>query len=399
MIFDKLEKRGADKIITFKTLFSTDTDDMESKKEENYFTCLNILANSIAKLSIDIKEGSENATNFYLYDLLKLRCNGNMSSFDTIKSLIMMYKHYGKAGLYIDRNKTNGRVIGLYPVKIENVYIDDLGLINSTNKDKVLIEFRSGDVSGSCFDKDIIYLKDNSFDGIKGKATNKTIKTTLESNIKAQSYQKDLFANGLTNKAAVQIMSDIKEEKELRKIQEKFNRLYSSTGRVFTIPAGYTINPLNLSLADSQFVQLKDFSKKSVASAMGIPYPLIDKGILAEDESLSYLTNTIQPILTQLEQELNYKLLILRERQKYCIKFNVNSMLRVNPEKQMNIITNYVKMGIYSLEEARRILGINEKAEGETVVFPSGQVLLKDLVEGNLSYLDRANEDTPKGGE
>lgn len=398
MIFDKLEKRSAENVVTFETMFSTGIDGMEGKKEENYFTCLNILGNSIAKLSIDIDEGTEHANNFYLYDTLKLRCNDNMSSFDTIKALIMMYKHYGKAGLYIDRNVVNGKIIGLYPVKIENVYVDDLGLIQSDKKNKVLIEFRCGDVRGSCFDKDIIYLKDNSFDGIKGKATNKTIETTLESSIKAQEYQKDLFANGLTNKAAVQMMTDIKDEKELGKIQDKFNRLYSSKGRVFTIPAGYTISPLNLSLADSQFAELKDLSKKSISSALGVPYPLIEKGILTEDEALSYLTNTIQPILTQLEQELNYKLLTYNERQKYNIRFNVNAMLRVNPEKQMNIITNYVKMGIYSLEYARRILGIKENADGEIVVFPSGQVLLKDLIEGNLSYLDRVPNST-KGGD
>lgn len=398
MIFDRLEKRGLENVVTWETMFSTGADGIESKKEENYFTCLNILGNSIAKLSIDIKKDTENATNFYLYDTLRLRCNENMSSFDTIKALIMMYKHYGTSGLYIDRNAINGKVIGLYPVKIENVYIDDLGLINSNKKNKVLIEYRCGDARGSCFDKDMIYLKDNSFDGIKGRATNKNIETTLESSIKAQEYQKDLFANGLTNKAAVQMMTDIKDEKELGKIQDKFNRLYSAKGRVFTIPAGYTINPLNLSLADSQFAELKDLSKKSIASALGIPYPLIEKGILTEDESLSYLTNTIQPILTQLEQELNYKLLVSSERQKYSIRFNVDSMLRVNSEKQMNILTNYVKMGVYSLEKARRILGINENAEGETVVFPSGQVLLQDLLEGNLSYLDR-KPSIPKGGD
>jgi hypothetical protein len=72
-------------------------------------------------------------------------------------------------------------------------------------------------------------------------------------------------------------------------------------------------------------------------------------------------------------------------------------MLRVNPSEQMNIITNYVKMGIYSLEKARNVLGITIK-DDETVVFPSGQVLLKDLLSGKVSYLNNKNNKSDSEG-
>ena len=40
----------------------------------------------------------------------------------------------------------------------------------------------------------------------------------------------------------VQLTSDIKEEKELKKVQNKFNKIFSNNGRVFTVPAGYNVS-------------------------------------------------------------------------------------------------------------------------------------------------------------
>ena len=56
---------------------------------------------------------------------------------------------------------------------------------------------------------------------------------------------------------------------------------------------------------------------------------------------------------------------------------------------------DYVKHGIYSLEYARGLLGAPIDNEG-TVVFPSGQVLLRDLINGSASYL---NQNKEKEGE
>ena len=248
--------------------------------DSTYLKCINIFAENIAKLPIVTKtkteKGDIDADDFYLYELLRLRPNSSMNAFECIKSLIAMTKHHGSAGLYIDRQK--GIIKGLYPVKIIQFTVDNKGLIESTKENKVLVDFICGDISGTCFEKDIIILRDNSINGINFRRTKSYIRDSVETNIKAQQYQKQLFENGLTNKIVVQLTSDIKEEKELRKVQNKFNKIFSNNGRVFTVPAGYNVSDLNLSLADSQFAELKIMGKKDVTSALGVPYSLIEKG-------------------------------------------------------------------------------------------------------------------------
>lgn len=403
MIFDKLEKRDNTNEGFEWTAWIKGKDSITSNalREQSYLSALNILGNSVAKLPILVKQTTETgeieASNHYLWDLLRLRPNPSMNSFECIKSLIMLYKHHGMSGLLIDRD-SKGNVRGLYPVRIDQFTIDNVGLIKSSKDNKILIDYTCVDVQGSCFEKDIIILRDNSLDGIHCKPTRVYIKETMDTNLKAQAYQKDLFSNGLTNKAVVQLTSDIKEEKDLKKVQGKFNRLYSSKGRIFTVPAGFNITPLNLSLVDSQFSELKISGKKDIANALDVPFSLLDIGSITEVENISYLTNTISPIITALEQEMDWKLLGIDRKKGYKIRFNVNSMLRVSAETQKDIIVDYVKNGVYSLEYARTLLGVDYNFEKETVTLPSGQILLKDLISGKASW-QKKNNNSSKGGE
>lgn len=373
-------------------------DDNFTGNDSTYSKCINLFSENIAKLPIVTKIKSErgdiDADNFYLYELLRLRPNTSMNAFECIKALVAMTKHYGSAGLYINRDE--GLVKALYPVRINQFTVDNAGLINSTKENKVLVDFTCGDVSGSCFEKDIIILRDNSINAIDFRKTKSYIRDSIDTNIKAQKYQSQLFSNGLTNKIVVQLTSDIKEEKELKKVQSKFDKMYSNNGRVFTVPAGYNVSAMNLSLADSQFVELKIIGKQDITSAIGVPYSLIEKGSLTEEETIAFLSNAIIPIITALEQEMDWKLLTPTERkQGYKIRFNVNAMLRTSPEKQSIILDRYVKDGIYTINDCKRILGVPLVEGGDIVTLPSGQITLENLINGNATW----QKSTAKGGE
>lgn len=372
-----------------------------SENDGTYSKCINIFSDNIAKLPITVKKTTEKGDiedkNFYLYDLLKLRPNSSMSAFDCIKALISMTKHYGSAGLYIDSDR-NGLVKGLYPVRITQFIVDNAGLINSIKENKVIVNFTCGNVTGSCFERDVIILRDNSIDGINFKNTKSYIRDSINTNIKAQKYQSQLFSNGLTNKIVVQLTSDIKDEKELKKVQAKFDKMYSNNGRIFTVPAGYSVSALNLSLADSQFAELKVMGKKDITSAIGVPYSLIEKGALTEEETIAFLSNAIIPLITTLEQEMDWKLLSKADRKVgYKIRFNVNAMLRTTPLTQSIIIDRYLRNGAYSLNDAKKILGVPLVEGGDIVTLPSGQITLDNLMNGNAVW--QKDKDTTKGGE
>ncbi|NOW93093.1 HK97 family phage portal protein [Clostridium beijerinckii] len=413
MIFNRLlEKRETISVNEWKTMYSSENGyditpfDIEMK-ESTYFSCIKIISESIAKCTLQVKKetekGEELAKDHYLYDKLRIRPNDYMSAIDCYKAFVALSKHWGHSGLFIDRQ--GSKINGLYPVKITNVTIDNSGLIKSIKGNKILWDFEGveGEI-GSCFDKDIIMLRDFTMDGIKGKANRSILSESLDSSLKSQNYLNKLFSNGLTNKIVVQLTSDIKEEKELKKVQEKFDRIYTNNGRVFTIPAGYNVQPMNLSLSDAQFTELRKLSKEEIASSFQVPLSKLgimrDTAVSEEQDNIKFLTDCLLIIFEQIEQEMDWKLLTQTEREMgYKIRFNINVLLRTDSKTQSEVISTYVKNGVYDLDYARDILGV-EKIGGELIItLPSGQVLLKDLINGNVSYQKGKQNTAPKDGD
>lgn len=400
MFWEVFEKREIANIDEWRDVFNLTSgyDNMiagNGLQESTYLSCLRIISEGIAKCPITLKQdtelGEKVVKDHYLYDLLKIRPNEYMSAADAIKTFVVTMKHKGIAALYIDRK--NGKVKGLYPVEITNIVVDNAGLIKGNKNNKILYDFKSANNEiGSCFDKDLIIIRDFSLDGITYKATKTMLNESLDTSIKSQNYLNRLFSNGLTNKIIVQLTSDIKDEKDLTKVQEKFGRVYSNNNRIFTVPAGYNVSALNLSLSDAQFAELRFMSKKDIASAMGVPLSKLgeskENAKSEEQDNLSFLIDTLQIIFTQIEQEMDYKLLTPKEREMgYKIRFNVNVLLRMDAKTQAEVITTYVRNGVYDLDYARDILGVEHIGGEKIITLPSGQVTLDQLLSGNVSYI------------
>ncbi len=96
---------------------------------------------------------------------------------------------------------------------------------------------------------------------------------------------------------------------------------------------------------------------------------------------------------------MDWKLLTdIERKQGYKIRFNVKVLLRTDSLTQANIVNSYVKNGVYDLDKAREILGIEKLGGDPIITLPSGQVLLKDLLAGRVSYL-KNNKSNIGGGE
>lgn len=370
----------------FSTMAFTDAE----FKESIYFKCIKIIAESVGKVPIILKQttdsGEVNATKHYLFDLMKNRPNPYMSNVDFWKSMEARRQHKGYSAALITRD-LQGSVTGLYPITITSLIVDNIGLAKSKMQNAILVQYTCGYNLQQyyCFYSDIIHLKGFTTDGMSSISIKDNLKDTIETNQAAQSYQKDLFSNGLTNKATVQLVSDIKDTKELGKIQKKFNDLYSSKGRIFTVPAGYKIDPLNLNLADSQFAELKKMGAIDICTSFGVPPHMI--GIMdgmnnnsLEQTNLGYLVNTLLILFESIEAECNYKLLTQQERSAgYHFEFNTNVLLRTDKKTQADVLCQYVQNSIYSPNEARLELGKDKSNDGDDLLAASGTLKIKDL--------------------
>jgi HK97 family phage portal protein len=173
----------------------------------------------------------------------------------------------------------------------------------------------------------------------------------------------------------------------MKKLQEKYDRFFAgakNAGKVVPVPVGMQLQPLNVSLTDAQFFDLKKYTALQISAAYGIkPNQINDyeKSSYANSESqqLSFLVDTMLWILKQYEEEINYKLLTEKERLNgYYYKFNEKVILRADSKTQSETLRNYVQGSIYKPNEAREYLDKEKDPYGERLYANGNVIPLED---------------------
>ena len=83
--------------------------------------------------------------------------------------------------------------------------------------------------------------------------------------------------------------------------------------KVAVLDRGMTYTPIGLNQKDAQFIESRNFSVEEVSRFTGIPQYMLQSGKQAyssnEQQQLDFVISTLQPYVTQWEEEFQYKLL------------------------------------------------------------------------------------------
>lgn len=355
--------------------------------EITYFICLKVLAETMGKLTIHLKdEDNKKLSQSDVNYLLKVRPNAFMSPSD-FKSLMEFNRnHYGNAYAYIETDKT-GKRVGLHPLDPRNVKIilDDINMLKSDVS--YIYKYEEKGKVYYFLDKEIIHLKGGlTRDGIVGKSIAEELAGTIEGSKKADKYLSNLYGRGLTANAILQYtgdLSDTAKEKLLKKLHDFAKS--EDQGNIIPIPLGMDLRPLDIKLTDAQFLELKEFTSLQIAAAFGIkPNHLNNyaKSSYANSESqnLAFLVDTLLSIVKKWEEEIDYKLLFEDELKKGIhTEFNVKTILRGDIKTQAEALRSYVTSGIYSVNEARMYLGDPIIDDGDVNMINGTYVKLDDI--------------------
>ena len=350
--------------------------------EATYFACLKVLSESVGKLPLKLLQHNEDggvvtARGHPLYFVLHDRPNPYMTSTTFWSTMEQNRNHHGDAYAWI---KGAGRKTSLWILPSEEVEIwyDDQKILSDIPD--VYYIYSHGGKLYKFSSEQIIHLKtSSSFDGIKGIPVREQLKSTINGNIKSQKMLNQMYKSGFTAKAVVQYTADLSGE-NLRKFKEKIEDFAGSdlddkeVKNIIPIPVGTTLTPLNVKLADSQFIDIKKYSALQIASAFGIkPNQIGDyeksSYASAEAQQLSFYVDTLLYILKQYEEELNYKLLSREEIDNgYYFKFNVAVILRADLKTQIETLSQAVSNFIYTPNEARALLDKPAKPGGDKLL-------------------------------
>ena len=376
--------RQLDALLNF---LGIDRDNEEMLSEATYFACMKVLSESIGKLPLKLlqyndKNGVRNARENPYYKIVHDRPNPYMTSTNFWSTVEYNRNHYGNAYVLIDTKKSGkdkGKTtLWILESKDVEVWYDNGKLI----KDQPDIYYIYNSPAGRLVfgSEEILHFKSsNTLDGYVGISVADQLKSTIKGNQKAQKLINKMYDSGFTAKAVLQYTGSLSDENAqafVKGIEEYAKGSLKDKGieNIIPIPVGSNLTPLNVKLADNQFIEVKQYSALQIASAFGIkPTQIGDytksSYASAEAQQLSFYIDTLLYIIKQYEEELTYKLLSDEDVEKgYHFKFNVAVILRADLKTQIDSLSKAVNSFLYTPNEARALLDLESKDGGDELL-------------------------------
>ena len=351
--------------------------------EATYFACLKVLSESIGKLPLKLQQytpehGIRVARDHRYYRMLNERPNRHMTASVFWSTMELCRNHYGNAYAWIDsRNPEKPQLWPVDPREVQVWYDDACELRDAPDVYYRVSTKRGVVVFGS---EEILHFKSHlTLDGLVGVSVREQLASTIEGNTKAQKFINKLYDSGMTAKAVLQYTGNLKDanvEALTKGIEAYAKGEMKARGieNIIPMPYGMTLTPLNLKLADSQFLEVKQYSALQIASAFGVkPYQVGDytksSYASAEAQQLSFLVDTLLYIVKQYEEEIGYKLLTdTEEANGYHAKFNTGVILRADQQTQIDTLSAAVSNFLMTPNEAREKLDLPAKDGGDQLL-------------------------------
>lgn len=357
--------------------------DHDTLSEVTYYACQKVLSEAIGKLPLKILQhtktnGVKVMQRHPLYNTVHDRPNPYMTSTSFWSTVEHNRNHYGNAYVWI-RGSGKNTTLWILPSESVEVWYDDARIL-AEQPDVYYIYSAAGRqyILGS---EEVLHFKNSNTvgDGIVGISVRETLKSTINGAIDAQNMLNKMYSSGFTAKTVLQYTGSLNEDgvKAFVKNMERYAKgelKNEGIENIIPIPIGAELKPLNINLADNQFVEVKQYSALQIASAFGIkPYQIGDytksSYASAEAQQLSFYVDTLLYIIKQYEEELTYKLLSEDERDEGLhFKFNVSVILRADLQTQINTLSAGVSNFIYTPNEARAMLDLEAKPGGDRLL-------------------------------
>lgn len=357
--------------------------DNGSLSEATYFACLKVLSESVGKLPLKIQQSTKEngiriAREHPYYRILNERPNRYMTASVFWGTMELCRNHYGNAYAWIDTRSMKRPQLWVMDPESVQVYYDNTCALS----DAPDVYYRYSTPSGFYILKseEVLHVKShNTVDGLVGVSVREQLRSTIEGNLKAQKMTNDLYDSGMTAKAVLQYTGGLNDA-NVAALKEGIEAYASGRGNssgttgIIPVPFGFTLTPLNMKLADSQFLEIRQYSALQIASAFGVkPYQVGDytksSYASAEAQQLSFLVDTLLYIVKQYEEEIAYKLLTDAEEENgYHAKFNTGVILRADQQTQINTLSTAVQSFLMTPNEAREKLDLPWKEGGDRLL-------------------------------
>lgn len=343
---------GATSRITYKTALTLSA----------VYNAVDQISNDIAKIpfSVNQKVGSnrESRPEHSAHRLISYAPNSLMTTFIFRKTMGISLMLRGNALAKIGYNS-----IG-YPISTDFINWDNVYNIRIKNGELLY------DVQGYAqplLASEVIHIKNFSHDGIVGVGAITYGAQQLGLAIEVQNFSASNFGNKGLRQGVIESDKKLNPEAKTAIATGVQSALaVKDATRVAVLDEGMKFQGIAITPQEMQIIETAKFSIEEIARFFNIaPHKIKSLAQSTnnniEQQSLDHVSDTIQPHITNIEQEFAKKLFTDKEQlQGYFIRGNMNVLLRADIQSRAQWISSMVYCGVMTRNEARRYEDMND---------------------------------------
>lgn len=294
--------------------------------------------------------------------LLQVRPNELMTADQMWKLAFRMRDVEGCAGIYIEEK--DGEVARLVPVHLTW----DPASFKYTIQSDEFVNLSDKTVSA---DK-VVVLKGVVTPGSPlGRSLLHYAKDTLSLAATAEGLCLDVMSKGGTFRAIVKQEQQISglqglsnlDDNEVKKNTDSISEQFAEGKDFIFDPSASNVTPITQSFQDLQVDLQRNKAIEDIARFTGVPLPLMFCATNAVYKSIddawhTFLELTIRPLLEEVEQELNAKLLLPEEFGKLRYRFDAGGLCLDSDKSKAETASIYVNCGVKTVDEVREELNL-----------------------------------------
>ena len=344
---------------------------------------IRLLSESVSSLPISVYRKQKNGDKLEdiknpIYKLVRFKPNYYQNKITFFEFIMLSICTEGNAYVKIIRNNSG--------VPVELICVDPENVNIVINENEMFYNIMEDDVYDS---NDILHFKTLTDDGINGVSPIDQCEKALKYSENLQEFGNTFFSNGAKPSSILQTDRALSDT-ALNRLKTSFNSNYGklqNSNSTIVLEEGLTFKPISISPEQAQFLSSRQFSIEEVARIFNIP-PHMLKDLSKssfnniEMQSQEFLTYTLMPYITRIEEEMNTKLFRSNELGQTFVEFNVNGLLRGDVKSRTEAYRSAITNGYMSINEVRQKENMNSIEGGD-----------KHFMQMNMTTIDKIGED------
>lgn len=212
----------------------------------------------------------------------------------------------------------------------------------------------------------VLHIFGLGFDGLMGYSPIRLYREAIGLAKATEKYGAKYFGNGAKPGGVLEHPNNLSKDASDR-LRDSWNQMHSgldNAHRIAILEEGLTYKQIGLPPEDSQFLQTRQFQIAEIARIFRVPPHMLGELSRStnnniEQQSLEFLTHTLNPWVVKIEQAVNLKCMTQNERKKFFAEHIVEQFLRGDIQTRYNSYQIGRQNGWFSANDIREKENMN----------------------------------------